>query len=238
MCTIGAISHANKTFVIKNFDYLPNTSLAWTRFQPFGSPFPHFALVDHFQQGVNSGMNIVGLGLVISESDPEFWENKKKELRTVINAEILANCKTVKQALKKLRAYAHAHPEMIGGNVILGDISHIAVIEYLKRKSRFAIAKQGFFARANQSFFGLRDDWDNYEVSNVERHEKMESFLKRLFPLAPSLDREEIISRCKKVLRTKPILNKFTLSSMVMDIQKRRIEFKIGDKSWQTFQLK
>ena len=238
MCTIGAISHGDKTFVIKKFDYLPDTSLAWAHFRPFGSPFAHFALVNHFQQGVNSGINTAGLGLVIAESDPAFWEKKKRELRTVINAEILAKCKNVKQALKKLRSYARAHPEMIGGNVILGDGEYIAVMEYLKGKTRFEISESGFFARANQSVFGLRADFDNFELSNVDRYEKMESFLKRLFPLLPSLDRGEIIRRCKKILRTKPILNKFTLSSMILDIPKRRIEFKIGNGRWQTFQLK
>lgn len=237
MCTIGAISRGDKTFLIKNFDYLPKTSLAWAHFQPFGSPFPHFALVDHFQQGINSGLNIRGLGLVIAESDPDFWEGKKKELRTVINAEILAKCKNVKQALIKLRKFASAHPEMIGGNFILGDHSHIAVIESLKRKFVFDTVENGFFARANQSVFGLRNDWDNFEVSNIDRYEKMESFLKRLFTELPNLNREEIIRRCKNRLRTRPIFNKFTLSSMIMDIQKRRIEFKIGNRRWQTFQL-
>lgn len=238
MCTIGAVSHGNKTFLLKNFDYLPDTSLAWARFQPFGAPFPHFALVDHFQQGVNSGINTAGLGLVIAESDPDFWEEKKKELRTVINGEILAKCKNVKYALKKLRAYVRTNPEMIGGNIIFGDTSNIAVMEYLKRKTKFEILANGFLARANQSVFGLRNDWDNYELSSVERYEKMESFLKRLFRELPDLNCEEIIDRCKKVLRTKPILNKFTLSSVVMDVQKRIIEFKIGNGRWQKFQLK
>lgn len=238
MCTIGAIRQGNRTLLLKNFDYPPPVSVSWSYFHTFGKEIPHFGLVDHFQQGVNSGLNIKRLGLVIAESDPSFWEKRKSELRTVINAELLANYKSVPRAVQRLRVYAHAHPEMIGGNVILGDVESIAVMEYLRGRTRSKIIQEGFLARANHSIFGLRDnDFDNFDVNTRNRGEEMLQFLESLFLRMPFLDREGIVRRCKRLLEKRPVFNQFTLSSMVIDIQGRRVEFKMRDGKWQTFRL-
>ena len=86
MCTIGAVTQNSRTFLLKNFDY-PPAPTGWAFFDTFDGGYPHFALVDHDQQGLNSGLNARGLALQISRSKcltnatPE-----REELRTVLNA--------------------------------------------------------------------------------------------------------------------------------------------------------
>ena len=93
MCTIGAGIQHGRTYLLKNFDYAP-TPTGWAFFE--GPGIPHFALVDHDQQGVNSGFNASGLALQISRSKcladvtPE-----REESRTVHYFPACPECLTV-----------------------------------------------------------------------------------------------------------------------------------------------
>ena len=100
MCTIGAVIQNGRTYLLKNFDYAP-TPTGWAFFE--GPGISHFALVDHDQQGVNSGFNASGLVLQISRSKcladvtPE-----REESRTVLNGAVLADCAAVAEAVAKI----------------------------------------------------------------------------------------------------------------------------------------
>ena len=234
MCTIGAMIYGDQTFMLKNFDYGPSPT-GWTVFETFNGGYPHFALVDHDQRGVNSGLNITGLGLLISRSKkPEEPTPEQMELRTVLNAEVLTRFSDVAEAAAHVEAYARAHPEMFGCNVMLADARHISVTEYFGGKTRSQISEAGFLARANHSVFGVVE---NVAENSVARYARMAGFLEDLYPQLSDLDRETGIARCKTVLRETPILNPNTRSSFVMDIQERRVDYKIGDGAWQTFRF-
>ena len=233
MCTIGALLLPETTFLLKNFDY-PPTPIGWTHFQTFDEQLPHFALINHDQQGLNSGLNIRGLGLQISRSKcltvptPECHER-----RTILNAEILANFSTVKPAIKHLEDFAIAHPDMFGGNVMLADANTLSISEYFGGRVHSEIIEhKGYLVRANHSLFGLLD---NATDDSVRRHERMTEFLQELYAWAPVLDREDILNRAKTVLRQEPILNDHTRSSFVIDIQAHQVDYKIGNSPWQTF---
>ena len=234
MCTIGAMICENKTFMLKNFDYRPFPT-AWTYFQTFDHGHPHFALVDHNQQGVNSGLNAAGLGLLISRSrKPEDPTPEQQELRTVLNAEVLTRFSDVAAGVEHIEEYARTHPYMFGGNVMLADPQHISVTEYFGGKAQSQILEEGFLARANHSTFGVVQ---NVGENSAARYTQMKGSLENLYPQLPNLDRETVIARCKAILREPPILNPNTRSSFVIDIQERRVDYMIGDGDWETFRL-
>jgi hypothetical protein len=169
MCTIGAIRHEGKTFMLKNFDYGPSPT-GWTYFHTFDGGHPHMALVDHGQQGVNSGLNVAGLGLLISRSRKlEEPTPERLDLRTVLNAETLTRFSDVPAAVAHVEAYAQAHPEMFGGNVILADDRHLSVTEYFGGKVRSEILEAGFLARANHSVLGVLDNRGENSTARYER---------------------------------------------------------------------
>jgi len=232
VCTIGAIIQGEKTFLLKNFDYRPFPT-GWTFFQTFDERSPHFALVDHDQRGVNSGLNAQGLGLQISRSaskDPDTPE--REELRTVLNAQVLSCCSNVEEGVAYIEKYAAEHPEMFGGNVMLGDANRISVTEYFGGKAQSEIVEEGFVARANHSIFGLID---NAGENSVRRYERMTEFLQNLWAWFPTLDQEDVIDRCRAVLRQPPILQESTRSSFVIDVQEKRVDYAVGGGPWKRF---
>ena len=97
-CTIGAISRDSKVFLLKNFDF-PVVPVSWAEFRCIQG-YDHLAPVDHDQQGVNSGLNNRGLGLVIFYSD---IGKEGAEKRTILNAEILSKYDNVEEAVQRIK---------------------------------------------------------------------------------------------------------------------------------------
>ncbi|NKB70010.1 MAG: hypothetical protein GKR89_23290 [Candidatus Latescibacteria bacterium] len=234
MCTIGAVTHEGRTFLLKNFDY-PAFPTGWAHFHSFDGGHDHFALVDHDQQGLNSGLNAAGLGLQISRSKCLDEDTPERvERRTVLNAEVLNRCSRVEEAVQQVEDFARAHPDMLGGNVMLADLERIAVSEYFNGQVQSEVLEKGFLARANHSILGVVD---NETEDSVRRYERMVNFLQELFAWFPALDGDDIVERCRKVLRQEPLLNTHTRSSFVVDIEEQRVDYKVGDRPWQTFRF-
>ncbi len=232
MCTIGAMIQGDKTFLLKNFDYQP-VPTGWAFFETFDGGYPHFALVDHGQQGVNSGLNAAGLGLQISRSRSNMPDTpEQEEVRTVLNAEVLSRCRSVTEGVEYIEGYAAEHPSMFGGNVMLADAERISVTEYFGGQAQSEMVEEGFLARANHSVFGLVD---NEGENSVLRYERMMEFLQELWAWFPTLDQDDVVTRCRKVLRQEPILNANTRSSFVIDVQEKRVDYLVGDGPWKVF---
>jgi len=226
-CTICAISKEGKTFLLKNFDF-QIVPVSWAEFRCING-YDHFALVDHDQQGVNSGLNVKKLALVISSSD---IGKQREEKRTILNAEILSKYDNVEDAVERIKGYTKANTNMRGGNIILADSSNkIAVVEYFESKAESEVIQEGWLARANHSIFGVVE---NAGENSKSRYENMSSFLGNLFQ--DFLSDGEIIEQCKKRLRSEPILNKNTRSSFAIDVQNQRVDYKIEDKEWRVWQ--
>jgi len=234
MCTIGAVTQNSQTFLLKNFDY-PPAPTGWAFFYTFDGGYSHFALVDHDQQGLNSGLNARGLALQISRSKcltnatPE-----REELRTVLNAEVLMRSADVAEGLSRVEAYAAEHPEMLGGNVMLGDRERIAVVEYFAGQVLSEIVEDGFLARANHSALGVVD---NETQDSVRRYERMVDFLQELYTWLPTLDGEDVLARCRAVLRQEPILNGNTRCSFIIDVEGGQVDYLLGRGWWQSYWL-
>ena len=234
MCTIGALIQGDRTFMLKNFDYRPFPT-GWVLLESFDHRYPHFALVNHNQRGLNSGLNGAGMGLQISYSGwPDPFSPGTEELRTVLNGEVLSRFAAVEEAVPYIETCARLHPEMMGGNVMLADGDRISVTEYFGGEARSEIQEEGFLARANHSRLGVVK---NGTENSLMRYETMAGFLEELHSQLAELDREEIIARCRQVLRADPLLRDSTRSSFVIDVQERRVDYVVGRGSWQTFRF-
>ena len=231
MCTIASFIQDRKCYMLKNFDYRP-VPTGWTRFEPFDDDLAHFALVDHAQQGLNSGMNRAGLGLQISRSKCADPSPERQECRTVLNAKILSRFSRVPEAVSYIEEFASTHPEMFGGNVMLADGNRISVTEYFGGTARSEILEDGYLVRANHSVFGLIE---NEGKNSLTRWEAMTAFAKDIYGELPHLSDGEILESCKARLRTGPILQDTTRSSFVMDIGKKTIHYMLGNGPWNSF---
>lgn len=231
MCTIAAIRKGKRTILLKNLDLQP-VPTGWALFEGFDGGLRHFAVVDHGQQGANSGLNECGLALQISQSGKPGPSPERDELRTVLNGEVLAHCTRVEEGVASLEAYAREHPTMLGGNVMLGDANRISVTEYLGGEVQSEILDEGVLVRANHSVFGLVD---NRREDSEERYREMLSFADGLYEELAQMDLETCIDRCRNRLRTPPLLKEKTRSSFVIDVVGRRVDFMVGERPWETF---
>lgn len=243
MCTIGGLLYRDKTFLLKSYDYDP-FPVAWAHFETLDERLPHFALVNHGQHGINSGLNTAGLALQISRSvdvqppDRQVPTTEHQEVRTVLNADVLARFSDVPSAVAHIEEFARTHPDMYGGNVMLADSGHLSVTEYFNGVVKSETTTEGWLARANHSVFGIVDNMDvAAKYRSGPRCDRMIAFLRDLFPEVPQMDRESIIDCCKSLLREPPILGEKTRSSFVIDVQQRRVDYMIGEGPWRTFQF-
>jgi hypothetical protein len=229
---MGAVICGGRTILLKNFDYKP-VPTGWAHF--IGQGHSHFALVDHDQKGVNSGMNDAGLALEISRSaSPSPESPERKELRTVLNGRILRDQVSVQAALREAGAYVEDHPEMYGGNLIIGNPSRICVMEHLAGRHSTKSTRNGFFARTNHSIFGMTENAD--EFSKL-RYDKMVAFLASLHERMDEMEIDELFGLCRGLLRSHPILHDNTRSSMVMCPGELRVDYLVGDGEWQVFRF-
>ena len=67
----------------------------------------------------------------------------------------------------------------------------------------------------------------------------MVGFLQELYAWLPTLDSEDVVARCRAVLRQEPILNENTRSSFVVDVAEGRVDYLVGamggSGKWRTF---
>ena len=233
MCTMAAMISGDKTILLKNFGFGP-TPTGWAHFQAFDGGHRHFALVTHAQQGVNSGLNDRGLGLQISRLKGEDPSPEREELRTILNGDVLARFADVPSALGHIEAFARENQGMNGSNVVLADRDHISVTEYLGGRVQSTVVEDGCLVRANHSILGLPARCNR---SSLERHAAMTSFVDDIFPRLGDLDRDEVVNRCRRQLRTPPVFGPRVRSSFVIDIQERRVDYAVGDGPWRTFRF-
>jgi hypothetical protein len=232
MCTMAAIRRGSFTILLKNLDLRKPVPTGWAAFEPFDGDHHHFAVINHGQLGVNSGLNERGLALQISQSEKPAPTPEREELRTVLNAEVLARSTTVEEGVEMLETYAHEHPAMLGGNVMLADSQKISVTEYFGGEAQSEILEGGVLVRANHSVFGLVD---NKSEDSEKRYGEMVEFAKALYERLGDLAPEGAINKCKVRLRTAPVLQETTRSSFVITTADRRVDHMVGEKPWEIF---
>ncbi len=96
------------------------------------------------------------------------------------------------------------------------------------------IVEDGFLARANHSVIGVVD---NETQDSVRRYERMVDFLQELYTWLPTLDGEDVLARCRAVLRQEPILNGNTRCSFIIDVEGGQVDYLLGRGRWQSYWL-
>jgi hypothetical protein len=169
------------------------------------------------QAGTNSGLNEVGLGVVISGSDPRWisdeapgWDIDEppidmSDARTVANAAILGRCSTVDQAVDFMSEWVPAHPGMMGGNSLFADASgRIAVVEHCAGEMAVRdTTEAGWASQANNSYVLVPDQEARRPgiADSYPRCAAMERFLTELRPLvAAGLSDDELRKRAQAFL--------------------------------------
>lgn len=166
------------------------------------------------QIGINSGMNDKGLAVLLSFLDyrgpfetlesqdiPSKWHNDD---RALINAQLLARCSSVEEALDFLYEQIPRYPHIPGGNHMLADQrGNLAVFEHCAGEMNHRYySEEGFVARGNNGFLvkkGEQDQLpDRVKQDRERRYFKMESVLKAI--IKDSLKQAEILEALKQAL--------------------------------------
>jgi hypothetical protein len=156
------------------------------------------------------------------------------ELRTVLNGEVLSRFSEVGEAMEHVEAFVSDHLEMFGGNLMMADENNVSITEYIDGKSRSEVVSEGYVARANHSVFGMSD---NAENGSIARYTEMNGFLRDICSEIPDMNCDEVIARCRDLLRRPPILNTFTRSSFTICIEEGRVDYVVGEGPWKVFQF-
>lgn len=166
------------------------------------------------QIGINSGINKNGLGVLLSFLDYRgpFEKNKSSDIpqkwsgddRALLNAQILAKCINVEEAIEFLYENVPKYPSMPGGNHMLADANgNIAVFEHCAGQMKHKYyTEQQFASRGNNGFLVIQDE-QNKLSGDVQRDrnlrsENMADTLKKLITNNTSYD--EALDNLKKVL--------------------------------------
>ena len=234
MGTMGAIANGDKTLMLMNLDRAPAAE-RWAFLPGSGTDHRHFALLAHGRQGVDSGLNEAGLALQTSGSRHDGPDAPgRDEPGTVLHGQVLAACRTVAAGVAMIEAHAQRHPGMLGGHVMLAEAGSIAVIEYPGGRAVAETTANGYLARADHSLLGAADE---ATADRVVRYERMVEFLQELYAWFPALDSDDVVARCRTFLRQEPVLSPHTSTSLVMDVDDRRVHYMVGEEAWRVFDV-
>jgi hypothetical protein len=166
------------------------------------------------QIGVNSGMNEKGLGVLLSFLDyrgpfemlesniiPGKWD---EDDRALLNAQLLAKCSKVEEAVNFLYDAIPGYPNMPGGNHMLADTDGtIAVVEHCNGEIKHQYnTEDGYASRGNNGVVAILDEQkrlpDDVKKDRFKRSEAMGDTLQNL--LNKKINQEEVIVKMKEIL--------------------------------------
>lgn len=166
------------------------------------------------QIGINAGVNKNGLGVLLSYLDyrgpfekidssdiPQKWEGDD---RALLNAQFLAKCSNVEEAIEFLYENVPNYPNMPGGNHMLADANGtIAVFEHCNGQMHHKnYTMEKFTSRGNNGFLVIKDEQKNLpeavQRDRNRRSEKMAETLKKI--IDNNLSQGEALDNLKGVL--------------------------------------
>jgi len=217
MCTCGAIrtkDRDGKQVILlgKTLDFYESGYWHGIISHPDGISMLGCGLVP--QIGINSGMNDKGLAVLLSYLDyrgpfeeqdirkiPDKWHNDD---RALINAQMLAKCSNVEEAIAFLYEQVPRYPHMPGGNHMLADRKGtLAVFEHCAGEMNHRYYnEEGFVARGNNGFLVIKKEQEQLpglvrQDRNL-RYSQMASVLRDVHGRSMSYD--EILQSMMKAL--------------------------------------
>ena len=219
MCTTGAIVlndyHGNK----RVFGFKTSDS-PWTGFwhgqvnQREGFDALSYGLIP--QQGINAGMNQLGMTVISSYFDFESHQSLLKEtpidnpywggdIRGIVQGEVLASCQDADEAKKLFIELFKEKSASVGGNhIILDEAGNIYVFEHCRGQKGLQIATdQGYVARSNQSLLLFKEEQKKQDLDvrldRGLRLEQAEYILASLKKNEEFVGEEEVLHNLKKL---------------------------------------
>lgn len=217
MCTTGAIVLNNSNGNKRIFGFKTSDS-PWTGFwhgqvnQREGIDALVYGLLP--QQGINAGMNQMGVTVISSYFDYRRDQPNMKEtptdnpywggdLRGIVQGEVLATCENADEA-KTLFEYSFAGVRApVGGNhIILDDVGTIYVFEHCRGQTGLQIATdQGYVVRSNQSLLLFQEEQMKQEeairLDRELRLQQTEHILSTLKKDEDTIKNEDVLRRLK-----------------------------------------
>lgn len=216
MCTSGALSGGRDSeepvvVIFKTLDAGPTST--WHGFISHPEGYHSIGMGVAPQPGINSGVNEVGLGVVLSYLDfrgpfedtgeePPVWE---ADLRGLANAQVLATCANVDEGVELLYNFFATHQNRVGGNHVLADRSgRIVVFEHCNGEmSHREYSVEGTVSRGNDGLLVADEEQAGLPDKVLEdRHERRKAMQVSLIEAKAGLDsglleKEDAIEKIK-----------------------------------------
>ena len=226
MYTIAALVQNGRSFLLRNS--AANTSQTQWQYSATREALLYGAQMTSADVQVGAGVSRAGLALL---SSADIFVEKEQALGAVF-ARTLSTCGDVSTALGQAVEGISALADMPYGHALLADGTRIAMLEYGGGQVEHEIVSNGFVVRSEH----LPPEGDDRAKENGElRYERMMEFAEGLYAWMPTLDGEDVVERCRAVLRQEPLCSETTSSSVVIEVGDGRVDY-FSDR-WQTHWL-
>ncbi len=224
MYTMAAIMQGDRTFLLQNFA----TAAAgeWCHYNAGAGALSYFALTTGAEGQVDAGLNSSGLALLSGVAAGD------SAALCAVFAQVLSQCRDVKTAIDRVVECISAQADpLLRGHVALGTSECIAVLEYGGGHVEHEVITHGFVAKSDCCQLEIVDGAGQ---KNEPSYGRMVEFAEGLYAWLPTLDGEDVVERCRAVLRQEPLCDESTSSSAVIEVGDGRVDYLLGSGRWQT----
>jgi hypothetical protein len=223
MYTMAALVQNGRTFLLRNT--VVKAPGEWRAYLGEAGEVPYCALVTGAAERIDVGLNREGLALLCGASPAT------DDLVHAALARALSQCRDVKTALAQITECLAPPCELSPGHILLADGTCVVALEYGAGQVEQEIVADGFIARSDRA--AMQSSGSPLQKSEV-RYERMVEFVEGLYAWMPILDGEDVIERCRAVLRQEPLCDAAAISSVVVELEDGRVDYLFEVERWQT----
>ena len=220
MSIMAALAQGGRTVLLGNFDAV---DAAWNQRSEYEYGAADWAMENRVENAMPTALNDAGLA--------QLWITAEGG---VCQREVFSTCQDVHSGIAHIESVS-TKGALEQSQVVLAESQCIAQIAYGPKQTEREVRVQGYF---------VCEDGD--QCSAVEAHEealslrseRMYEGIEDLYAWFPILDNEDLVERCRALLRQEPVRREDTSLSVVMDMQERRVDWLVSGAQWQTVWLK
>lgn len=130
----------------------------------------------------------------------------------------MAQCASVGEAMEGIEQYAREQPLLLAEPLLLGDGECIGCVKLDGGQLQNWVEREGIWTPSDAEPVGQR----------------VRQFAEELYAWLPTLDNEDVIERCRAVLRQEPLYGADTRASCIIDVEDMRVDYAVEKARWQT----